>query len=90
MEKTFGNKFYDLSTDELILLNYALKGTPKKGTPRVHSILSDLFWEDIESLSAKQLMALFYTFRNCKAEAVPIQDKILDQLEPFYSEMTFE
>lgn len=44
----------------------------------------------MEKLSAKQLTSLYYTFRYAKSEAVPIQEKILDQLEPLYEQMSFE
>lgn len=33
---------------------------------------------------------MYYSFRNCKAEVVAIQDKILEHLEPFYEKMNFE
>jgi len=68
----------------LIQLNFALKGHTKKGTPRIHKILYDLIEEDLEKLSAKQLTSLYYTFRYSKIEAVPIQEKILEHLEPLY------
>lgn len=90
LEKSLGNKFYDLNADQLIQLNFALKGPSKKGTPRIHRIMSDLLEEDLSKLSAQQLMALYYTFRHSKSEAVALQDKILTHLEPFYSSFTFE
>ncbi len=44
IEKTIGNKFYELTLNQLIQLNFALRGGPvKKGTPRIHTILQDLF-----------------------------------------------
>lgn len=43
LQKTLGNKFYELNSNELIQLNYALKGKNKRGTPRIHTILHDLF-----------------------------------------------
>jgi hypothetical protein len=73
VEKTLANKFYELSTDELIQLNFALKGHAKKGTPRIHKILHDLIEEELETLNYKQLTALYYTFRYCRVEAVAIQ-----------------
>lgn len=90
LEKAFGNKFYELSTDELIQLNFALKGSSKKGTPRIHRILSDLIEEDLGKLNAQQLTSLYYTFRHSKSEAVALQDKILEHLEPLYETFTFE
>ena len=70
VEKSIGNKFYELTTDQLIQLNFALRGSAKKGTPRIHSILSDLFEEDLTKMFHQQLTALFYSLRNGKIEVV--------------------
>ncbi len=49
LEKTFGNKFYELDADDLIKLTYSLKGVNKKGTPKVHQILNDLLSEELHN-----------------------------------------
>jgi hypothetical protein len=74
----------------LIRLNFALKGSVRKGTPRIHNILKDLFEEDLSKMTHQQLNALYYSLRNGKIDVVALQDKILDHLEPLYVQMNFE
>lgn len=89
MEKSIANKFYELTTDQLISLNFALKGSVRKGTPRIHNILKDLFEEDLSKMTHQQLTALYYSLRNGKIDVVALQDKILEHLEPLYEQMNF-
>ena len=90
LEKSIGNKFYSLTTGQLIQLNFALKGTVRKGSPRMHSILKDLLEEDLPKMSHQQLTAFFYSLRNGKIDVAALQDKILNHLEPLYEKMNFE
>lgn len=90
LEKSIGNKFYSLTTGQLIQLNFAVKGTVRKGSPRMHSIIKDLLEEDLPKMSHQQLTAFFYSLKNGKIDVAALQDKILNHLEPLYEKMNFE
>jgi hypothetical protein len=42
IEQSFGNKFYKLSKESLVLLKWAFNGNPRFGTPNFHRIVNDL------------------------------------------------
>lgn len=73
-------------------MNYAVGQSPKQCTPEFHKIIRDLLIEDLETLTPKQMVHLFYANRLDKYRRIDdnLQLRILKRLAGAYSDFTIE